>query len=72
MVDPAGNAIDPTWSEPGRRYLGITFPDVGALDLGGPTLSSHLVTAVLVQLADNPLTPAAELPAPNLHEFSHC
>jgi hypothetical protein len=26
LVDPDGNAVDPTWREPGAAYLGIIFP----------------------------------------------
>lgn len=26
LVDPDGNAVDPTWREPGTAYMGIIFP----------------------------------------------
>lgn len=50
VVDAEGNAIDPTWKQPGRRYYGTTFA-VGDLNPGGPTIDVRTMTAAMTAAA---------------------
>lgn len=43
VVDGRGNAIDPTWREPGSRYHGVTFDLAELTNLGGPAIDCRLV-----------------------------
>lgn len=49
VVNEEGDAIDPTWSEVGSRYYGITFAVGDLPELGGPAIDGRTIADAITE-----------------------